>query len=150
MVIGTLCDQITYPHRLEPQERTFEVEEKLRTLLQKVGVRYFVLGLTDLPAAYAYDNIFSKSCCRRRRRRRPRPRHRCCCCCCCELAANWLRLVVLQIEYLLARWVRCFAIMIPHPLVASAFVTSLIAGAVQGDDDDLADLRDADASAGQY
>ena len=81
MVIGTLCDQITYPHRLEPQERTFEVEEKLRTLLQKVGVRYFVLGLTDLPAAYAYDNIFSKSCCRRRRRRH----------CCCELAANWLR-----------------------------------------------------------
>ena len=42
MVMGTLCDQITYPHRLEPAERTEEVEDRLRGLLEKVGVVYLL------------------------------------------------------------------------------------------------------------
>ena len=39
---GNLADQVTYPVRIEPADRTLEVEAKLQELLDLVGVGYLV------------------------------------------------------------------------------------------------------------
>ncbi len=39
---GNLADQVTYPVRIEPADRTPEVEAKLQELLDLVGVGYLV------------------------------------------------------------------------------------------------------------
>jgi hypothetical protein len=42
VVAGSLADQVTYPVRIEPADRTEEVEAKLQELLDLVGVGYLV------------------------------------------------------------------------------------------------------------
>ena len=42
MATGTLADQVTYPSRIEPAERTPAVEARLQELLDLVGVGYLV------------------------------------------------------------------------------------------------------------
>ena len=42
MATGTLADQVTYPSRIEPSDRTPAVEARLQELLDLVGVGYLV------------------------------------------------------------------------------------------------------------
>eukprot|EP01048_Picozoa_sp_COSAG05_P004916 COSAG05_NODE_279_length_12322_cov_79.874744_8_plen_112_part_00 len=42
MATGTLADQVTYPIRIGPQDRTPAIEARLQELLDMVGVGYLV------------------------------------------------------------------------------------------------------------
>jgi ABC-type uncharacterized transport system fused permease/ATPase subunit len=42
MVLGSLADQVTYPHKVEKADRTPEMEQQLQELLNTVGIGYLV------------------------------------------------------------------------------------------------------------
>ena len=46
MVLGTLADQVTYPHRIPKGERTKEQEAQLQELLDLVYVHHHSFGLS--------------------------------------------------------------------------------------------------------
>jgi ABC-type uncharacterized transport system fused permease/ATPase subunit len=57
--VGSLADQVTYPQIVQEAERTAEVEERILSLLDAVGIKYLVEREGGLSATTAWDDVLS-------------------------------------------------------------------------------------------
>ena len=57
--VGSLADQVTYPQIVQEAERTAEVEERILSLLDAVGIKYLAEREGGLSATTAWDDVLS-------------------------------------------------------------------------------------------
>ena len=57
--VGSLADQVTYPQIVQEAERTAEVEERILSLLDAVGIEYLAEREGGLSATTAWDDVLS-------------------------------------------------------------------------------------------